>query len=296
MERNIYHPPVMVGEVLEYLKPEGKKVIVDATLGGGGHAEAILKAFPKVKVIGIDRDEEAIERAIKRLKPYEDRVSIYHGAFSQIDEVLEAEGVEKVDGVLFDLGVSHFHLRGERGFTYWKEQPLDMRMDKRQKLTAKDVVNEFSEKELAEIIFKYGEERFAKKIAREIVRRRKEKPIETTLELAQIVENVIPKRLWAGRKKHPAMKTFQAIRIFVNKELEEIKEGIPKAAEFLSPFGRLVVITFHSLEDRLVKGIFRNLKSLKVLTKKPVLPSDEEVRENPAARSAKLRAGERLPD
>ncbi|WP_457679338.1 16S rRNA (cytosine(1402)-N(4))-methyltransferase RsmH, partial [Thermovibrio sp.] len=254
----IYHPPVLLKESVELLKAKEGGVFLDATLGGGGHAEAILKANPKNRVIGIDRDEEAIERAIKRLEPYGDRVSIYHANFSQIPEVLSQEGVEEIDGALFDLGVSHFHLRGERGFTVWKEQPLDMRMDRRQKLTAKDLVNELSERELAEIIFKFGEERFARKIAREIVKRRKVKPIETTTELAKIVEEVIPKKLWAGRKKHPAIKTFQAIRIYLNKEFEEIEKGIPAAAEFIKPGGRLAVITFHSLEDRLVKTILRN--------------------------------------
>jgi len=222
------------------------------------------------------------------------RVSIYHANFSQIGEVLEAEGIEKVNGVLFDLGVSHFHLRGNRGFTVWEEQPLDMRMDRRQKLTAKDVVNELSEKELADIIFKYGEEKFARKIAREMVRRRKIKPIETTLELAKIVEEVIPKKLWAGRKKHPAIKTFQAIRIYVNREFQEIEEGIPEAANHVTCSGRIVIITFHSLEDRLVKNILRNLEGFKVITKKPVEPTEEEITENPASRSAKLRAVERI--
>jgi 16S rRNA (cytosine1402-N4)-methyltransferase len=289
----IYHPPVMVKEAISYLKAEEGGVFVDATLGGGGHAEAILKANPKNRVIGIDRDEEAIERALKRLEPFGDRVAVYHANFSQLSEVLEAEGIKKVNGVLFDLGVSHFHLRGERGFTVWKEQPLDMRMDRRQKLTAKEVVNELSEKELAEIIFKYGEERFARKIAREIVRRRKIKPIETTTELAKIVEEVIPKKLWAGKKKHPAIKTFQAIRIYVNKEFEEIEQGIPAAAEHLHCGGRIVVITFHSLEDRLVKNILRSLEGFKVVTRKPIEPTEEELKENPATRSAKLRAVEK---
>jgi len=289
----IYHPPVLLKESVEMLRAREGGIFVDATLGGGGHTEAILKANPENRVIAIDRDEEAIERAIKRLEPFGDRVSIYHANFSQIGEVLEAEGVSEVNGVLFDLGVSHFHLRGERGFTVWKEQPLDMRMDRRQKLTAKDVVNELSERELAEIIFKYGQERFARKIAREIVRRRKVKPIETTTELAGIVEEVIPRKLWAGRKKHPAIKTFQAIRIYVNREFDEIERGIPAAADFIKPGGRLAVITFHSLEDRLVKNILRNLEGFRVITKKPIEPTPEEVKENPAARSAKLRVAER---
>ena len=292
--KEIYHPPVLLKESLELLKAEEGGTFVDATLGGGGHTEAILKANPNNRVIAIDRDEEAIERALKRLEPYGDRLSVYHANFSALDKVLESEGVEEVDGVLFDLGVSHFHLRGERGFTVWHEQPLDMRMDRSQKLTAKEVVNSLSEKELAEIIFKYGEEKFARKIAREIVRRRKRKPIETTAELAKIVEEVIPKKLWAGKKKHPAIKTFQAIRIFVNKEFEEIEEGIPKAARFLKRGGRLAVITFHSLEDRLVKNLLRSLEGFRAVTKKPVEPTPEEVSANPAARSAKLRVVERV--
>jgi len=294
MEKEIYHPPVLLKESLEYLKAREGGIFVDATLGGGGHTEAILEVNPENRVIAIDRDEEAIEKAMKRLERFEDRVSIYHANFSQIGEVLEAEGIEKVNGVLFDLGVSHFHMRGNRGFTVWEEQPLDMRMDRRQKLTARDVVNELSEKELADIIFKYGEEKFARKIAREMVRSRKIKPIETTLELAKIVEEVIPKKLWAGRKKHPAIKTFQAIRIYVNREFQEIEEGIPEVANHVTCSGRIVVITFHSLEDRLVKNILRNLEGFKVITKKPVEPTEEEITENPASRSAKLRAVERI--
>ncbi len=296
MEREIYHPPVLLKEAIHYLNAKKGVTFVDATLGGGGHTEAILKANPENRVIAIDRDEEAIERALKRLEPYGDRIAVYHANFSQIDRVLETEGVSEVDGVLFDLGVSHFHLRGERGFTVWQEQPLDMRMDRSQRLTAREVVNELPERKLAEIIFKYGEERFARKIAREVVRRRKVKPIETTTELAKIVEEVIPKKLWAGRKKHPAIKTFQAIRIYVNKEFEEIETAIPKAAHLLKGSGRLVVITFHSLEDRLVKNLFKKLEpeGFKIVTKKPVEPTKEEISHNPAARSAKLRVLKRL--
>ena len=294
MVGEIYHPPVLLREGLYYLNAEKGGVFVDATLGGGGHAEAILTANPRNRVIGLDRDENAIEVALKRLDRFGDRVSIYHAAFSQVGEVLREEGLEEVDGFLFDLGVSHFQLRGERGFSVWSEQPLDMRMDRRQRLTARDVVNTLSERELADIIFRFGEERFARKIAREIVKRRKVKPIETTTELAEIVESVIPKRLWAGRRRHPAVKTFQAIRIYVNKELEEIEKALPESFGLLSCQGRLVVISFHSLEDRLVKGIFRRLEGAKILTKKPVTPSPREVEENPASRSAKLRAVEKV--
>ncbi len=294
MAKEIYHPPVLLKEALELLKAERGGIFVDATLGGGGHSEAILSANPENRVIAIDRDEEAIERAIKRLEKFGNRISVYHANFSQIGEVLREEGIEEVNGVLFDLGVSHFHLRGERGFSVWKDEPLDMRMDRRQKLTAKEIVNELPERKLAEIIFRYGEERFARKIAREIVRRRKVKPIETTRELAEIIEETVPKKVWAGRKRHPAVKTFQAIRIFVNKEFEEIEEGLPSAAEFIKCGGRLVVITFHSLEDRLVKNILKNLKEFRPVTKKPVEPTPEEVENNPAARSAKLRATEKV--
>ncbi|SNR85713.1 16S rRNA (cytosine(1402)-N(4))-methyltransferase RsmH [Desulfurobacterium atlanticum] len=290
----IFHPPVLLKESVKFLNAEKGGVFVDCTLGGGGHTETILEANPENKVIAIDRDEEAIERAIKKLERFGDRFSVYHANFSQIDAVLDEESVDFVDGILFDLGVSHFQLRGDRGFSFWKDDFLDMRMDRTQKLTAEKVVNTLSERELADIIFKYGEERFARKIAREIVKRRKIKPIRTTAELAKIVEEVIPKRLWAGRKKHPATKTFQAIRIYVNKEFESIEEGIPKAVERLKEGGRIVVITFHSLEDRIVKNILKSREDLKIVTKKPILPSDEEIKTNSAARSAKLRAGEKI--
>ncbi|WP_457567183.1 16S rRNA (cytosine(1402)-N(4))-methyltransferase RsmH [Desulfurobacterium sp.] len=292
--KDIFHPPVLLNEAIKFLKAEEGGIFVDATLGGGGHTEAILRANPENRVIAIDRDEEAIERAIKRLERFGDRLSVYHANFAQIGVVLEREGISSVDGVLFDLGVSHFQLRGERGFSFWKDDPLDMRMDRNQKLTAAEVVNKLSEKELADIIFRYGEERFSRRIARAIVNSRKKKPIETTLELARIVESAIPGKVRAGKRKHPATKTFQAIRIYVNKELESIELAIPEAIEKLSFGGRIVVITFHSLEDRIVKTIFRDRQDLKILTRKPVVPSDGEVAANPAARSAKLRAAEKV--
>ncbi|WP_297446490.1 16S rRNA (cytosine(1402)-N(4))-methyltransferase RsmH [Desulfurobacterium sp.] len=291
--KEIFHPPVLLNESIEFLKAKEGGVFVDATLGGGGHTGAILEANPQNRVIAIDRDEEAIDRAIKKLERFGDRFSVYHANFAQIGVVLDEEGIDFVDGILFDLGVSHFQLRGDRGFSFWKDDPLDMRMDRSQKLTAADVVNTLSERELANIIYRYGEERFSRKIAREIVKRRKEKPIKTTLELAKIVESVIPKKLWAGRKKHPATKTFQAIRIYVNKELESIEEAIPEAVDRLKPGGRIVVITFHSLEDRIVKELLKERKDLKIIAKKPVLPTEEEIAANPAARSAKLRAAEK---
>ncbi len=286
----IFHPPVLLNEVIELLKPE-RGIFVDATLGGGGHAEALLKASERIKLIGIDRDEEAIEIAIERLKVFGSRVSIYHANFSQIADVLKAENVEKVNGFLFDLGTSHFQLRGNRGFSVWREEPLDMRMDRRQKLCAKDVVNKLSEGKLSRIILEYGEEGFAKRIARAIVTKRKGKPIETTKELADIVKASIPRRFWIGKHKHPAIKTFQAIRIYLNKELFHIEMGLNQAIEYLSCNGRIAVISFHSIEDRLVKN---TLKVLSPITKKPIVPSNEEVKKNPASRSAKLRVAQKL--
>ncbi len=293
MSSQVYHPPVLLKESLDFLLAKRGGIFLDATLGGGGHARAILLSNPKNRLIAIDRDELAIEKAMKALEPFGDRVSIYHGNFSQLDEVLQSEGIEKVDGVLFDLGVSHFQLRENgRGFSFWKDEPLDMRMDKSQKLTAMDVVNTLSEQELAKIIFEYGQERAARKIARYIVKYRKKKPIRSTAELASIVERVIPKR--RNARKHPALKTFQAIRIYVNRELDELKEALPKAVNHLTLGGRLVVISFHSLEDRIVKRFFRESNELETVTKKPISPSEEEVRQNPASRSAKLRAAEKI--
>jgi len=282
----------MVEEVVKLLKAKEGGIFLDATVGAGGHARAILSANPENRIIGIDWDEEAVERAWRNLKDYRDRVSIYHARFSQIDEVLAEEGVREVSGVLFDLGVSHFHLRGNRGFSFWENQQLDMRMDTRLKTTAKDVVNELSEEELAGIIKRFGEERFARKIARMIAKRRKEKPITTTGELAEIVKTAVPRKFWRG--KHPATKTFQAIRIYVNKELEEIEIGVPLAWKFVSCGGRLVVVTFHSLEDRLVKNIMKKLEGARSLLRKPLTPSPEEVKRNPSSRSAKLRAVEKV--
>lgn len=288
------HVPVLLEESTDLLLGNRGKLYVDCTLGLGGHTKRILEKNPEAFVIGIDRDEEAIELAKENLKEFEGRFAIYKANFADLDVVLEAEGVDKVDGFLFDLGVSMFQLKSERGFSFQIDAPLDMRMDKEQKLTAYRVVNEYPEKELARIIWEYGEERLSRKIARAIVQYRKRKPIETTKELADIILSVYPERLKHGRI-HPATKTFQAIRIEVNRELESLKEALEKTTDRLNPKGRLVVISFHSLEDRIVKNFFReHSQELKILTKKPITPSEEEIRMNPAARSAKLRAGERV--
>ncbi len=288
------HVPVLLEVATDLLTENRGKVYLDCTLGGGGHARRVLEKVPEAKLIGIDVDEEATEIAKENLKEFGERVSIYKANFRDLDLVLKEEGVEKVDGILFDLGMSMYQIRSGRGFSFQGDEPLDMRMDKDQRLTAYEVVNRYPERDLERIIREYGEERLSKKIARAIVRRREKKPIETTKELVEVILSVYPEKLKRS-KIHPATRTFQAIRIEVNKELENLRIGLGKALEALNPKGRLVVISFHSLEDRIVKRFMKEKSDkLRVLTKKPVTPSEEEVRMNPSSRSAKLRAGERV--
>lgn len=292
----VVHKSVLLKESVEILTSNEGKIYVDCTLGGGGHAKEILKRRQDIYLIGIDKDDEAIEIAKENLKGFEDRISIYKADFRNLDLVLQEEGIEKVDGFLFDLGVSIFQIKGERGFSFQINAPLDMRMDPEQTLTAYKVVNNYPERELIRILKEFGEEKFAVKIAKAIVQRRKKKPIETTEELVDIILSVVPEYYKHGRI-HPATRTFQAIRIEVNRELESLKESLEKTKEFLAPKGRLVVISFHSLEDRIVKSFMKEKENqgiLRILTKKPITPSPEELRENPASRSAKLRAAERL--
>jgi 16S rRNA (cytosine1402-N4)-methyltransferase len=290
------HFPVLLKESVEMLTSNGGKIFVDATVGLGGHAYHILSQRDDIYLIGIDKDPHALEEAKKRLSPFEGRFSLYQADYEDIDEVLKAEGIERVDGVLMDLGVSMLQLKSpERGFSFKEEAPLDMRMNPEQRLTAYDVVNKYKERDLARIIKEYGEERFAHRIARAIVDARRKKPIETTAELARIVEGAIPKGFY--KKIHPATKTFQAIRIEVNRELEHLKNALLKIPHLLNPNGRIAVISFHSLEDRIVKHTFRHFEReglLKVLTKKPVTPSEEEIKQNPPSRSAKLRVAQRV--
>ncbi|HID66642.1 MAG TPA: 16S rRNA (cytosine(1402)-N(4))-methyltransferase RsmH [Aquificaceae bacterium] len=292
----VVHKSVLLKESVEILTSNEGKIYVDCTLGGGGHAKEILKRRQDIYLIGIDKDDEAIEIAKENLKGFEGRISIYKADFRNLDLVLQEEGIEKVDGFLFDLGVSIFQIKGERGFSFQINAPLDMRMDPEQTLTAYKVVNNYPERELIRILKEFGEEKFAVKIAKAIVQRRKKKPIETTEELVDIILSVVPEYYKHGRI-HPATRTFQAIRIEVNRELESLKESLEKTKEFLAPKGRLVVISFHSLEDRIVKSFMKEKENqgiLRILTKKPITPSPEELRENPASRSAKLRAAERL--
>jgi 16S rRNA (cytosine1402-N4)-methyltransferase len=292
----IKHIPVLLEETVNLLTSNGGKIYVDATIGLGGHSYEILKRNSNVYLIGIDKDPNALEIAEERLKDFEGRFALYQADYKDIDEVLKAEGIDKVDGILMDLGVSMLQLKTpERGFSFNEDAPLDMRMNPEQKLTAYDVVNKYKEKDLARIIKEYGEERFAYRIAKAIAEYRRKKPIETTKELAEIVERAVPKGFY--KKIHPATKTFQAIRIEVNKELEHLKEALIKLPTLLNPGGRIAVISFHSLEDRIVKHTLRYFEkegTLKVLTKKPITPSEEEIKRNPASRSAKLRVAEKI--
>jgi 16S rRNA (cytosine1402-N4)-methyltransferase len=285
-----FHEPVMVEEVCYFLL-RGEGVYVDATVGGGGHARAILERLgPSSMLVGIDRDEEALDVARKTLAPFASRVRLVHERFSRLRDVLALFGLRRVRGILFDLGVSSWQLeRGERGFSFRREGPLDMRMDTSWGKTAFDLLHTLSEDELAELFFRFGEEQYARRIARAIVRYRKKKPITTTTELSELVACVAPRR-----RIHPATRVFLALRIVVNDELGELEQALVQLPELLEEGGRVVVLSYHSLEDRLVKRHFRQSSSLQEVTKKPVFPSPEEVRRNPRARSARLRAAEKV--
>ena len=306
------HKSVLLYETVDSLniKPDG--IYVDGTLGGGGHAYEVLKRLgPKGRLIGIDQDADAIQAASGRLKEYGEKVTIVRSNYRNIKEVLSSLGIEKVDGIYLDLGVSSYQLdTASRGFTYREDAPLDMRMDQRNDVTAAHIINTYSEMELYRIIRDYGEDNFAKNIAKHIVRARGEHPIETTGELAEIIKGAIPARVRATGG-HPAKRTFQAIRIECNHELEVLEQSIDTMIDLLNPGGRLSIITFHSLEDRIVKNRFRlnenpcicppdfpvcvcGRKSKgKVVSRKPILPSDEELEENSRSKSAKLRVFER---
>lgn len=307
------HKSVLLYETVDELniKPDG--IYVDGTLGGGGHSYEIAKRLSEGgRLIGIDQDEDAIKAASKRLEPYMDRVTIVRNNYCNMDKVLDELGIDKVDGIMLDLGVSSYQLdAADRGFTYNVETALDMRMDQRQEITAKDIVNEYSEFDLYRIIRDYGEDRFAKNIAKHIVAARQEKPIETTFELNDIIKAAIPMKVRATGG-HPSKRTYQAIRIELNKELEVLENSIDMMIDRLKPEGRLCIITFHSLEDRIVKTRFRNNENPctcppsfpacvcgkvpkgRVITRKPVVPTDEEINENSRSKSSKLRVFERV--
>ncbi len=288
------HRPVLVEEVLRQLEPRPDGVVVDATLGAGGHAEAILEvSSPSGRLLGLDRDEGALVVARERLHRFGDRVRLRQGSFADLSEHLDREGFTKVNGIVADLGLSSAQLDdGERGFAFSAEGPLDMRFDRSAGETAAELINRLDEKELADVIFNFGEERKSRAIARRIVQRR---PIDTTAELRRAVHSVLGPARRGGID--PATRTFQALRIAVNHELEALDAFLESAAERLAPGGRLVIISYHSLEDRAVKWAFREKKdseSFRVLTRKPVRAGEDEIAQNRRARSAKLRALERV--
>jgi 16S rRNA (cytosine1402-N4)-methyltransferase len=288
----------MVEEVMDLLRCEPGRTYVDCTLGGGGHAEEILmRTDPDGVVIGMEWDQKAIDEAEKRLKLYGSRARIFRENFIHLSEILKTVKIESVEGILLDLGLSSIQLeREERGFSFRGEGPLDMRMDERRDCTAADLVNGLPLVELERILFEYGEERWARRIARAIVSEREKNPIQTTVALSKIVYSAIPKR-FQSRRIDPATRTFQALRIRVNEELENLKEMLESGWKVLRKEGRICIISFHSLEDRMVKEAFRKWERegmMRILTKKPLTPSEEEQKKNPRARSAKLRCAERL--
>ncbi len=304
-----FHIPVLSEEVVHYLNcNKGSGVYVDCTLGGGGHSKAILeKIYPQGLLIGIDQDIEALRIAQEELSSFRDRVILVKDNFKNLGEILSRLKIDKVSGVLFDLGVSSYQLKKkERGFSFQEDGPLDMRMDLSQKFDAAKLVNSYPEKELIRVLENYGEEHFSKRIARLIVLEREKRPITTTQQLADLVLRALPPAKRGERWRiHPATRVFQAIRIEVNREMEVLAEGLNQAIKVLAGEGRICVISYHSLEDRIVKNVFKEAAreigkpptyGLKIITKKPLKASPEEIRRNPRARSAKLRVAEKLID
>lgn len=312
IERTV-HKSVMVNQVMEFLNPVPGGVYVDCTLGLGGHTEAILEfSGSQAEVIGLDLDDESILLAKKRLLNFTNQVHFVNKNFSDIDTALESLEINEVDGIIADLGMSSFQLdRSGRGFSFSRVEPLDMRMDATLRFTARDLVNEMDEEEIWKVLQKYGEEKWAKKIAKDIVKARRTKPLQTTLELANVVSNAIPRKFHPVGI-HPATRTFQALRISVNNELENLEQLLDKAVSLLKVGGRIIIISFHSLEDRIVKDTFRKFSSpcicppalpkcgcgkkssLKILTRSPLMASPEEITQNPRARSAKMRVAQRI--
>lgn len=314
MEKDYGHRPVLLEECLEGLNIRPDGIYLDGTLGRAGHSLEIVKRLTTGRLIALDRDETALDAARERLGPYMDKVTLVHTNFSRLEQALDTAGIDLVDGMLFDLGVSSPQLdEAQRGFSYMQDAPLDMRMDTTAALTAREVVNTWGEEELRRILSDYGEERYASRIAAAIVRRRQERPIETTLELVDVIRGAMPGAA-LREKQHPAKRSFQAIRIAVNGELDELPPMLEAAARRLRSGGRLAVITFHSLEDRIVKQTLRTLATgctcppefpvcvcgkkpkMILINRKPIVSGAEELETNPRARSAKLRVAERTAD
>jgi len=286
------HTPVMVNEVVQYLVPEKGKTFVDATIGAGGHAESLLNLG--ARVIGIDQDEEILEIARQRLKGFGDRVILVNDNFKNLPQILERHNIKEVSCILYDLGLSTFQINSKRGISFQSDCPLDMRMDSSLEFTAKDLVNEYPENKICQIIQDYGQERWARSIARSIVRNR---PLSTTGQLVEAIQRGIPRGAKYPKKIHYATRTFQAIRIAVNDELEILDSSLTVAINGLKGGGRIAVISFHSLEDRIVKwNFFQEAKEerLRIITRKPIIPQEAEINSNPASRSAKLRVAEKV--
>ena len=306
------HRSVLLEETVNGLNIRPDGIYVDGTLGGGGHAYEICRRLgDKGSIVGIDQDEAAIEAAGIRLKDFGEKVTIVRSNYCEMKSVLQRLGIDKVDGIVLDLGVSSYQLdTAERGFSYREDAPLDMRMDRRQTMTARDIVNDYSEKDLYRVIRDYGEDKFAKNIAKHIVIEREKRSIETTGQLTEIIRGAIPMK-FQKKSGHPAKRTFQAIRIELNRELDVLKNSLDEMIDLLNPGGRLCIITFHSLEDRIVKSAFKKneapctcpkdfpvcvcgkVSKGSILTRKPILPSEEELEENSRSKSAKLRIFER---
>ena len=306
------HYSVMLDECIDALNIDPDGIYVDGTLGMGGHSEAIAKRLKGGRLISVDRDERAIKRAGERLAPLMDRITLAHGNFRDLPEILDSLGIDKVNGMMFDLGVSSPQLdESERGFSYMSDAPLDMRMDESESFSAWNVVNQWPEEKLKRILYDFGEERYAPRIAAAIAERRAKAPIDTTFELVDIIKSAMPAAA-LREKQHPAKRSFQAIRIAVNDELEAISRLMEEAVDRLATGGRIAVISFHSLEDRIIKNSFNSrengctcprefpvcvcgfVPTLKSITRKPILPSDRELEENPRSRSAKLRVAEKV--
>jgi 16S rRNA (cytosine1402-N4)-methyltransferase len=294
------HTPVMLAQVLEYLALQPGKTIVDATVGMGGHSLEIVKRItPGGTLIAIDRDKESLSMAQERLKEYSDSVEFVYGNFSDIEEILKRLNIEKIDGIVLDLGVSMFQLtQAERGFSFTREGPLDMRLDRNSYISAYDLVNNLNEDEISNLLWSFGQERWHNRIARRVVEERQKHPITTTAELSDIVMRSIPPRFRKYHYRiHPATRTFQAVRIAVNRELEALEQVLSRTIPLVRPGGRICVIAFHSLEDRVVKWAFRKAAAegtVKLLTPKPLTPAESEAQGNPSSRSSKFRAVERL--
>ena len=300
MLEGVLHVPVMLQEVLDSLKLAPGQIIVDATLGTGGHAIEILKRItPGGRLIGIDRDENSLAISRQRLSEFKDSTEFVHANFSDLDLVLVNLGIEKIDGIVFDLGISSYQLHdAQRGFSFQQEGPLDMRLDKSSYICAYDLVNNLNENEISAILWNFGQERWHNRIAHLLVQERRNEPIATTKQLANLVMRAIPHRYRRSYYRiHPATRTFQAVRIAVNRELEILENTIKKAVDILRQQARICVISFHSLEDRAIKHTFRALKAdglIDIITAKPLTPGFSEIEENPSSRSSKFRVAERI--